>query len=564
MTLIAGAIAFPAATLPAMPVAAVSPIRVVTSSQWTESLGTTQVVHMVGQIQNQSGVNVASVQLNLDWLDSNKVVVGHSSTIATRKVLANLDYSPFEDIEFPAAALNYDNFRVASITYSPSIATPYHLDAVSTPCPSGSPVDEVCGTVTNTGALTVEDVTAILTYTDSSPKTVGQDAWPVDNDNGGSSFAHGDQGHFTFFRLDGHSPISITADAEPSYLVDVSPPSLDIGPVNVGKSGQQDLTLTNNGSLPLHLSTVLATPTPEFAAISHCPSALAPGLACQVTVQLTPAAGGPRPGTLTISDDAAGSQRTVPLTGTGTAPAVAFDPPTVLAFGTALRAGMPGVHKVVTLTNTGDGPLTIISIATDDATNFSSDGSACPAAPYSLPPGAQCPIDVAFAPVIAGPYAANLVVTDDAGTQQLPLTALATGPGAQLRLGGTVISSLDFGQVVLNTPSSPLTITLVNNGTEPLIVTAMTTSGDFKQTTTCGTVPVTMAPGVSCVFILTFTPSLAGPRAGDLTLTDNAANLQQSVAFTGSGVTGASAGRRLSTGIHRGNLHDATIIRRRR
>src|SRR5256714_12161165 len=199
MTLIAGAIAFPAATLPAMPVAAVSPIRVVTSSQWTESLGTTQVVHMVGQIQNQSGVNVASVQLNLDWLDSNNAVVGHSSTSSTKKVLANLDYSPFEDIEFPAAVLHYDNFRVASITYSQSIASPYHLDAVSNPCPPGSPVDEVCGTVTNTGALTVEDVTAILTYTDSSPKTVGQDAWPVDNDNGGSAFAPDEHGHFSLF-----------------------------------------------------------------------------------------------------------------------------------------------------------------------------------------------------------------------------------------------------------------------------------------------------------------------------------------------------------------------------
>src|SRR5437764_14788426 len=99
MTLIAGAIAFPAATLPAMPVAAVSPIRVVTSSQWTESLGTTQVVHMVGQIQNQSGGNVASVQVNIDWLDSGMVVVGHRSTVAPRKVLANLDYSPFEDLD---------------------------------------------------------------------------------------------------------------------------------------------------------------------------------------------------------------------------------------------------------------------------------------------------------------------------------------------------------------------------------------------------------------------------------------------------------------------------------
>ena len=121
MTLIAGAIAFPAATLPAMPVAAVSPIRVVTSSQWTETLGAAQVVHMVGQIQNQSGGNVASVQLNIDWLDSNKVVVGHSSTVATRKVLANLDYSPFEDIEFPAAVLARATCLLAEVLMVPLI-----------------------------------------------------------------------------------------------------------------------------------------------------------------------------------------------------------------------------------------------------------------------------------------------------------------------------------------------------------------------------------------------------------------------------------------------------------
>src|SRR2546426_2108537 len=565
-TLIAGTIPLLATTMPAMPVAAVSPIRLVSSSQWFDTLATLPAVHMVGQIQNQSGGDVASVRVNIDWLDSFNVVVGHSSTTATRKVLANLDYSPFEDIEFPAPSNNYDHFAVGSISYSPSIATPYHLGAVTTPCPPGSPADEVCGVVTNTGALTVEDVTAILTYTDAGNTTVGQDAWPVDNDNGGTSFAPGDQGHFTFFRLDGHSPISVTADAEPSYLVEVNPPSLDLGPVNVGKSGQQDVTLTNNGSLPLHMGTPQATPGPEFAATTDCPSAgLAPGLACHVTVHLTPAASGARPGTLTITDDAAGSARTVPLTGTGTAPAVAFDPPTVLAFGTALRAGMPGVHKNVTLTNTGNGPLTITSIATDDATNFAADGAACPAVPYSLPPGAQCPIDVSFAPVIAGPYSANLVVTDDAGTQQLPLTALATGPGAQLRLGGTVISNLAFGQVVLNTPSSPLTITLVNNGTEPLVITAMTASGDFKQTTTCGTtLPATLAAGASCVFIMTFTPSQLGARTGDLTITDNAANLRQSVAFNGSGVSGASAGRRLISGIRRGDLQNATVVRRRR
>ena len=40
--------------------------------------------------------------------DAANAVIGHSSTLATKRVLKNLDYSPFEDIEFPAPSLNYD------------------------------------------------------------------------------------------------------------------------------------------------------------------------------------------------------------------------------------------------------------------------------------------------------------------------------------------------------------------------------------------------------------------------------------------------------------------------
>src|SRR5205085_2088606 len=130
----------------------------------------------------QSGGNAALVRINLDWRDAANAVIGHSSTLATKQVLKNLDYSPFEDIEFPAPSLNYDHFTVGAISYSRSVQSPYHLDSATIACPAGSPADEVCGSVTNNGTLTAQDVSAILTYTDGTGTAVGQDAWPVDSD----------------------------------------------------------------------------------------------------------------------------------------------------------------------------------------------------------------------------------------------------------------------------------------------------------------------------------------------------------------------------------------------
>jgi Abnormal spindle-like microcephaly-assoc'd, ASPM-SPD-2-Hydin len=565
--LIAVAVNLPAALTPA-PVAATSGISVApitADSQWTETIGGSEVVHMVGKIQNLTGGDVAFVEVNLNWLDSGGNVVGHSSSVASKKYLKNSDYSPFEDIEIPAAGLGYDHFAVASTSYSVSIPKPYGLSAGPAPCPVGAPSDEVCGVVTNNGSLTVDNVSAILTYTAGST-AVGQDVWPVDNDLGGTAFASGDQGHFQFLRSDGHSPVTIAYDAEPAYLVGVDPGSLDVGIVNLGSSGQATVLLTNNGGNQLTVSSVQANPAPEFGATSDCPApGLAPGYACHVTVRFTPTANGPQSGTLTVVDNAAGNPLTIPLTATRTAPAVSFTPSSQLDFGSTLRAGMPGLTLPVTLRNTGNGVLTINSVTTDDPADFSADASACPSAPKSLPPGGQCPISVTFAPPIAGPYLADLLVSDNAGMQLVPLTAIARGPGAQFRLGGTPISNLNFGTGLENSTGPPLTVNLFNNGTETLVVTAIAMSdAQFRQTNTCGPLPATILPNSGCAFIITFTAANVGQQSGTLTVADNAATLQQSLVLNGIGARSPSPNRRLSNGIRRGQLHDATIVIRRR
>jgi hypothetical protein len=569
--LIAGALTLPAVILQATPVAAAPPISLISSSQWIESLpGGMKAVHIVGQIQNTSGGDVALVKINFNWQDASNAAIGQSFTVATREVLGDQGYSPFEDVEFPSPSRNYDHFVVGAITYSRSIAQPYHLDATSSPCPAGDPADEVCGSVTNNGPLSVEGVNAILTYVDNSNTTVGQDRWLVDNDRGGTVFAHGDIGHFKFARSDGHSLATIVADGEPAYPLDVNPDTLDMGRVNVGKTGQQDVTLTNNGSIAVTVGALQATPSQEFSASTDCPhTGLLAGNACHVTVHFTPAQTGTRSGVLAISDNVAGTRQTVLLTGRGTAPGAAFAPASSLDVGTTQRAGAPGSLKTATLVNTGDGPLTITSITTDDHADLSVDGSACPS---TLVPGGQCAIGVTFHPLIAGPFScvnpgvaptfpicANLVVADDAGTgqQKLPITGSAAGPGAQFSYGGVALGRLDFGPQGVNAPGPPATITLTNNGNEALVISNLAMTGDFTQSNSCGTMPATLAAGANCTFTITFTPSQAGPRAGALTITHNAANLQQSVTLIGTGVEGvdiAGAGRRAGSGVHRDRL----------
>jgi Abnormal spindle-like microcephaly-assoc'd, ASPM-SPD-2-Hydin len=54
-----------------------------------------------------------------------------------------------------------------------------------------------------------------------------------------------------------------------------------------------------------------------FTLASHCPASLAPNANCSVTVSFKPTATGTKTGTLTFSDDAAGSPQSLSVSGTG-------------------------------------------------------------------------------------------------------------------------------------------------------------------------------------------------------------------------------------------------------
>lgn len=65
-------------------------------------------------------------------------------------------------------------------------------------------------------------------------------------------------------------------------------------------------------------------------------------------------------------------------------------------------------------------------------------------------------------------------------------------------------SSLNFGAQLINTASSPKTVTLTNTGNATLDISSIGASGSFSETNNCGS---SLLPGASCSIAVTFRPT---------------------------------------------------------
>ena len=106
----------------------------------------------------------------------------------------------------------------------------------------------------------------------------------------------------------------------------LAPPGVSLAPfstVNFAATGVgltsagQTVTLTNNGGIPLHVQGIAITGDFAIAPGNHCEATVAAGTACTMQVVFTPTAGGPRTGTLTVTDDAPNSPQALTLNGAG-------------------------------------------------------------------------------------------------------------------------------------------------------------------------------------------------------------------------------------------------------
>jgi hypothetical protein len=292
-------------------------------------------------------------------------------------------------------------------------------------------------------------------------------------------------------------------------------------------SAPETLTLTNTGNATLTITSIQVTGTNsgDFAETNTCGTTVPAGGNCTINVTFTPMATGTRTAAVSITDNAVGSPQSAGLTGVGTGPVVSLSPSSV-NFGDQV-VGTVSPTEYITLTNTGNAPLTISSITLLGAAFLMK--SKCGG---TLAAGANCVIDVAFKPSSTGTLTGTVTITDNAPGS--PQTVPLTGQGTLVAFTPT---SLSFGTVKVGNTSAPQNVTLTNDGTsKALSITSIGFSGadpgDFAQTNNCGSsVP---AKG-SCTITVTFKPTATGVRSASLSVADNGGGSPQTVPVSGTG-----------------------------
>ncbi|SRR5579871_781855 len=97
-------------------------------------------------------------------------------------------------------------------------------------------------------------------------------------------------------------------------------------------------------------------------------------------------------------------------------------------------------------------------------------------------------------------------------------------------------SSLVFPATLINTTSAPLSFKLTNNGSNDLIISSITVTGEFALTTGTPCANNQVPPGFSCTISVTFTPTTYGTITGKVVINDNAyQDPTQTVYLTGYG-----------------------------
>ncbi len=114
----------------------------------------------------------------------------------------------------------------------------------------------------------------------------------------------------------------------------------------------------------------------------------------------------------------------------------------------------------------------------------------------------------------------------------IALSLAASGLHADTPPVGLSPNSLNLGSQIVGTTSGPSAVTVTNHLTTPLTIFSITTSGDFAQTSNCGSA---LATGQTCTVKVTFTPTAVGTRTGQLIVTDDAATSPQVTSLSGTG-----------------------------
>jgi hypothetical protein len=328
---------------------------------------------------------------------------------------------------------------------------------------------------------------------------------------------------------DSPQPISLTGSGYVTTTT-VSPSSLTYSNQSVGStSAAQTVTITNTGANAMTVSGV--TTSGDFAQTNQC-SSVATNQSCTISVTFTPTLAGSRSGTLTISDNAQGNPHSVVLGGTGIASSAGFNP-TSLTF-SLQSVGSTSTAQSITLTNSGNGQLTVTSI---QATGDFAQTNNCSTVAAN---GGTCTVQVTFAPTATGSRTGTIVFTDSAPNSPQTISLSGTAGAPANSLSATLLT---FAAQLVGSSSTSQAVTLTNSGNTTMTISGVSAAGDFTQTNNC---PANLASAANCTINVTFIPAAGGTRTGSLIVSDNALGGSAVVTLSGSGsdfsLTASSSG----------------------
>ena len=202
--------------------------------------------------------------------------------------------------------------------------------------------------------------------------------------------------------------------------------------------------------------------------------------------------------------------------------------PTSLNFGSQ-GMSTTSVGRSVVISNPSNVPfnLTNVSVSGDFA-----ESNNCGA---SLPPGANCTVNVSFSPTTTGTESGTLTITD--ATRSSPSAVPLSGTGVNGAFLTPSPARVNFGAISVGTTSPSSTITLWNTGNASLTLTGISITGadssDFSETNNCAS---SLPQGGSCAVAIKFTPSVAGTRIASVSISDSAQGSPQTASLTGNGM----------------------------
>ncbi len=292
-------------------------------------------------------------------------------------------------------------------------------------------------------------------------------------------------------------------------------------------SAPQSFTVTSTGDVPVMLGSPSVSTAEYQIAGNNCPASLAPNATCSIGVLFHPSGTESRSATFLLPGNVAGGSLRASLTGNGLPPGTITLTPLSIDFG-AQFTGTTSAAQSVTVSNTGDGPVTV---GTPSTTGDYAVAGSCP---NSLPAGGSCTLSVTFTPSAIGNRPGRLTVPWGSGSSTTTtLDGMGTTPG-QLVFSP---SPLSFSSTAIGS-STTSSVTVTSQGGTAVQFSGISVTGDFAVGTggTCTSSTQLAAGSGSCTVTVVFTPTTTGSRTGTLTIANNGVPASATEPLNGTGV----------------------------